>query len=379
MSIHAQVLNFIHDPDPTDFEDLALAVFARQFELVEPYRRFCEALGACPATVSCVAAIAPVSTAAFKYVELCGGPPQRIFLTSGTTRGRDQRGRHLVSDLELYRASAIGHLERMLFPDRRRLRMLALHPTADRMPESSLSQMISWCIESFGAGPSLCCASPARVETASALDFLRAAQAAGEGVCILATTAALAALFEHLRVCGVRLKLADGSRLMDTGGAKGQLKPLEPGAVRTMADHYLGIAAQFVINEYGMTELCSQLYDATPFNWPAAHAGEDRVKIAPPWLKVIARDPVTLRPLGIGETGMLSFFDLANAGSVSALLTEDLGCVGPGGEVRIFGRLLGADPRGCALGIDQFANPGDRGGCGSLRPTRSRYPAAPVA
>ncbi len=67
-----------------------------------------------------------------------------------------------------------------------------------------------------------------------------------------------------------------------------------------MARHYLGVAPPFVINEYGMTELCSQLYDATPFNWPGANAGEERVKIAPPWLKVIARDPVTLRPLAAG-------------------------------------------------------------------------------
>lgn len=278
MSIHREVLNFIHHPDPARFEPLALAVFGRQLELVEPYRRFCERLGACAATVGSVAAIPPVSTAAFKYVELSGGPPQRIFLTSGTTSGRARRGRHFISGLELYRASALGHLERMLFPDHRRLRMLALHPTADLMPESSLSQMISWCIESFSAGPSLCCATPARVETQPALDFLRAAATAGAPVCILATTAALLTLFEHLRVSNVRLSLADGSRLMDTGGPKGQLKPLEPGDVRALAHRYLGVIPQLVINEYGMTELCSQLYDATPFNRPGLPVGEERVK-----------------------------------------------------------------------------------------------------
>src|SRR5215470_1604948 len=119
MSIHDQVLNFIRYPDPDGFAPLALAIFARQFELVEPYRRFCEHRGAFPAAVRSVAAIPPVSTAAFKHVELRGGAAQRVFLTSGTTGGRERRGRHFISDLELYRASALAHLERMLFPDRR--------------------------------------------------------------------------------------------------------------------------------------------------------------------------------------------------------------------------------------------------------------------
>jgi hypothetical protein len=143
---------------------------------------------------------------------------------------------------------------------------------------------------------------------------------------------------------------------MDTGGAKGQTQPLAPGEVLAMAQRYLAIRSAYVINEYGMTELCSQLYDATPLNFPGALEDGERVKIAPPWLKVIARDPATLRPLGPGETGLLSFFDLANAASVSALLTEDLGMVNADGTVRIFGRIIDADPRGCALGIEQFAH-----------------------
>jgi len=358
MSIHAQVTNFINHPQPDRFEQLALAVFAHQFEQIEPYRNFCLDCGASPASVRAVTEVPVVSTAAFKYVAFCNGDPERIFLTSGTTRGRDQRGRHFVADLEHYRASAISHLGRMLFPDRSRTWMLALHPTADRMPESSLSQMVSWCVESFGAGRSLCCATPQRVETDAALGFLRAAVSAGEAVCILGTTAALSTLFEYLEATGARLELALGSRLMDTGGAKGQAKPLAPEEVVAMAQRYLRIAPPMVINEYGMTELSSQLYDATAFNAPGLLAADGRVKVAPPWLKVIARDPVTLRPLKAGQTGLLSFFDLANAGSVSALLTEDLGTVAADGTVRILGRVLASDPRGCALGIEQFAQPG---------------------
>ncbi len=105
---------------------------------------------------------------------------------------------------------------------------------------------------------------------------------AASPVCILGTTAASAALFSAIAQRGRRIALAAGSRLMDTGGAKGQAIPLTPIEVVDRAHETLGIEPALVINEYGMTEMCSQLYDATPFQlrsdsglWPdhEAHSG----------------------------------------------------------------------------------------------------------
>ena len=140
---------------------------------------------------------------------------------------------------------------------------------------------------------------------------------------------------------------------MDTGGAKGQSIPLDAAAVCDRARELLGVAPEFVINEYGMTELCSQLYDATSFNSDEHAAPTQRVKIAPPWMHPAAVDPISLRPVGAGEIGLLRFFDLANVGSVSAILTEDFGIVN-GDRVRVLGRAGIAEPRGCALAIAQF-------------------------
>ena len=84
----------------------------------------------------------------------------------------------------------------------------------------------------------------------------------------MGTTAAFAALFSALSGAGIRLRLAPGSRMMDTGGAKGQGVPMQAAEVIARAGELLAIAPAMVINEYGMTELCSQLYDATPFNCP---------------------------------------------------------------------------------------------------------------
>jgi len=232
--------------------------------------------------------------------------------------------------------------------------MLALHPTADLMPESSLAQMISWCIAEFGDGDACCAATPQSVNTAQATEFLRAAQQLDRRVCILGTTAACAALFAALRRNSIAISLAVGSRLMDTAGAKGQRIPLSPDQVAAGAHELLGIEPSLVINEYGMTEMCSQLYDATSFNSEFEALPGMRVKLAPPWLSPAALDPITLKPNTDGQPGLLSFFDLANVGAISALMTEDVGIV-HGNAVMVLGRAAAADRRGCALAIQQFA------------------------
>jgi hypothetical protein len=358
MSIYTQVLAFIAAPDTASLNDLALEVFRYQFANVRPYRRHCLALGVTATSITRMEDIPPVSTLAFKYARLTADEQvagEKIFLTSGTSIGATERGTHVVARPEIYRASAIAHLKRMLFPDVRKLRILALHPTADRMPESSLSQMITWCIEEFGGAPCSCAAGRIAVDTEAAAIFLKDAADAAAPVCILGTTASLGTLFAKFARDDIRLALAPGSRIMDTGGAKGQALPLDTAAVCDRATELLGIAPPLVINEYGMTELCSQLYDATALNSDDDAAPGRRVKIAPPWMLAAAVNPVSLKAVAPGEIGMLRFFDLANVGSVSAILTEDFGIVnGRGDRVRLMGRAGAADPRGCALAIEEF-------------------------
>src|SRR5579864_6275909 len=109
-----------------------------------------------------------------------------------------------------------------------------------------------------------------------------------------------------------------------------------------------------------MTEMCSQLYDATSFNSPnspqesALERQAERRKLGPAWLDVAAVDPSSLKRVADGNTGLLRFFDLANVGSVSAILTGDLGVI-QDGTVRVLGRAADGEARGCALGIEQFA------------------------
>ncbi|HTT76096.1 MAG TPA: hypothetical protein VMF50_08975 [Candidatus Binataceae bacterium] len=359
--IYSQVLRFIAEPEPERFGELALEVFRYQFAHVAAYRTFCLSRAVGLSTVTDFTAIPFASTLAFKHASVINDeqlrdPAALTFKTSGTTKGYGARGIHRVPDPEIYRASAIAHMRRMLFPDRQRMPLLALHPTADRMPESSLSWMLSWCIENFGSASSLCVATPKALDHESAVTFLRSAEQGGEPVGLLGTTAAFARLFDAIGPCPVRLPA--GSRLMDTGGVKGQTIPLKDYEVRESAWRLMGIEPICAINEYGMTELCSQLYDATPFNCPAITA-EERMKLPPPWMRAVALDPVTLRHQEDGQIGLMAFFDLANIGSISAIMTEDFGYTHRG-MATILGRAAASDARGCALGIEQFVADGGR-------------------
>jgi hypothetical protein len=353
--IYPQVLGFIAEPEPAGFERLALEVFRYQFAHVPAYRAFCLSRNTDPSSVDGFSSIPFASTLAFKHAivanDECLASAGLSFKTSGTTKGYARRGVHRVPHPGIYRASATAHLRRMLFPEGLRMPLLALHPTADRMPESSLSWMISWCIEEFGTVSSICVATPRALDSASAVAFLRSAELDGESVGLLGTTAALARVFDSIRENPV--KLPPRSRLMDTGGAKGQTVPLKDYEVRELAWTRLGIEPMRAINEYGMTELCSQLYDATPFNCGLATT-VDRMKLPPPWMRPVVLDPITLRHLPDRQIGLMAFFDLANVGSIAAIMTEDFGYTDKG-AVSILGRAAGSDARGCGLAIEQFA------------------------
>jgi hypothetical protein len=136
---------------------------------------------------------------------------------------------------------------------------------------------------------------------------------------------------------------------METGGFKGATTELSRPELYDRITTATGVPAVRIVNEYGMTELLSQLYE------PVLTDGEGAIgwHVTPPWLRVRALDPMTLEELPEGRKGVLAFFDLANLGSVSHILTEDVGSI-VGGRLRLEGRAPGAEPRGCSRAMDEL-------------------------
>ncbi|CAA9362645.1 MAG: Long-chain-fatty-acid--luciferin-component ligase [uncultured Gemmatimonadetes bacterium] len=334
------------------FDELAQGVFAHQFACNGPYRLFCERRGATPETVGSWEEIPAVPTDAFKAAALvCGDPAwaAATFRTSGTTAGAERRGTHYMPELALYDAALRAGFRAHLLPDGARPRFVSLVPRADEVHDSSLSHMAAEVIGDFGGEGSGYFIS---ADFGIAHEALAGAVAAAEGpVCVLGTAFALVHALDAMVARGERFQLPQGSRVMDTGGFKGRSREVTRAELYGAIQERLGIAPEWCVNEYGMTEMSSQFYDGAAGSAPADPSA--RLHAGPAWVRTRATDPETLRILPHGEVGVLRHWDLANLGSVACIQTSDLGVTSPGG-FRVLGRAQGAEARGCSLAMDDL-------------------------
>ncbi|MEX2581919.1 MAG: hypothetical protein WD766_01520, partial [Gemmatimonadota bacterium] len=258
-----------------DFERLALDVFAWQIERNTLYRAFCSARGATPASVRSWMEIPAVPTDAFKAAALvCGDPAAAVavFRTSGTTRGGDRRGTHYLLDTSLYRASLRAGFRTHLLPDRASIRMSSLVPSPESLPDSSLSFMIGDVVEELGTPESGFHVSGDRLDVDAFVGAVEAAAEQAEPLLVVGTSLAFLHLLDELGSEERALLLPSGSRAMDTGGFKGSSRAVERSELYGRIERSLGIPATHIVNEYGMTEMSSQLYDGVAGAAPAPGA-----------------------------------------------------------------------------------------------------------
>ena len=383
---NARLREFIRHPSSANpFEVLALELFRLQFQHNAAYRRLVAARGVVPEKVSAWRDIPAVPTSAFKELELTSLAPEErttVFFSSGTTEQRRSRHFHSAESLALYEDSLRPWFERHLLADVNdlveeqllgpldKLPLLALTPPPAVAPNSSLVHMFDTVRRECGARDSqfvgkLDGSGAWTLDLDTALFGIRKSMCANRPLVLLGTAFNFVHLLDHFATnpaLAGRYQLARGSRVLETGGYKGQSREVPKAELHALITKHLGIAPENIVTEYGMSELSSQAYDrvAGGVQSPKSNAqGQSNASPThslthlptyhfPPWCRAQVISPETGREVAAGETGLLRIFDLANVRSVLAIQTEDL-AVKRGDGFELIGRAIQAEPRGCSL------------------------------
>ncbi|SDE61375.1 Acyl-protein synthetase, LuxE [Variovorax sp. CF079] len=348
--IVADVLAFIEQDGCTDddFDRLALRLFAHQYGNNQAYRRFCQRRGVTLRNVKRWSDIPAVPIDAFKELDLRCEPPaatDRVFMTSGTTRS-EVKGRHHHPTLAVYDRSMIRNFSSRFMHGSGRMRLGILFPTETVLPNSSLAHYLALALSEFGTEESRYFVSPQGLDSPGLCDALADAERHGLPYALLGASYSFVHLIDELKQRGKSFRLPAGSRVLDTGGYKGQSRELPLDAFYAELSARLGIERSQCINMYGMTELSTQFYDAGNATVPS-------VKSGPHWIRSRLVDPLTSREVARGERGILVHCDLANFNSVTTILTEDVGLAADGGFL-LLGRAEGAQAKGCSLAVEEF-------------------------
>lgn len=341
------------------FGSLALELFGLQFSSNLVYRRVCEFRGITPANIKTWDQIPAIPTSAFKEFDVTSILPEdRItaFHTSGTTLSKPGKHFHSRESLALYELS-LWHGFAPLLPREpafsnplERFTAAILTPDPAAAPHSSLVHMFDTIRVRLGLSPSVFLGS---VDSSGAwvLDFGRAedtlhlSERSNQPALILGT----AFLFVHLldRLAGRKLafRLPKGSLVVETGGYKGRSRELSKADLHNLLRQRFGLDPGQIITEYGMSELSSQAYEGGHSRETPDRKGAFRFS---PWARSWIVSPETGLEAREGETGLIRVIDLANAYSVMAVQTGDLG-IRRGAGFELAGRVPLAEARGCSL------------------------------
>jgi hypothetical protein len=334
-----------------EFSRLALELFGLQFKYNAPYQKVCQARGATPKTVGDWTQIPAVPTTAFKELELsCLSPDERttVFYSSGTTEQKPSRHFHCAESLGVYEASLWSWFEPNVLAGSRfkvqSSKLIVLTPSLEQAPHSSLVHMFETVRRKLGASksPFVGQTDPGGawiLNFDAAVKALKSATGNRQSAILLGTAFSFVHLLDFLGEHKLQFQLPPGSRVMETGGYKNRSRTMPKGELHALITERLGIPAENIVCEYGMSELSSQAYHLTP---------HPHIFHFPPWVRVQIISPENGREVAEGETGLIRVFDLANVFSVMAVQTEDLGVRRSEG-FELIGRTQPAEPRGCSL------------------------------
>ena len=242
------------------FNALSLDIFNFQYKGNEIYRMYTDSIGVSPSNVTHYTKIPYLPVSFFKTHDVITGtaPPEKIFLSSGTTSTGsvtavpepvEGKSRHLIADLSVYDESLVKGFENFYRPLQQYV-IFALTPNPEQNPGSSLIYMISKWIS---ASDSMHSGFYLDRQELMAERLMQCARAKSR-ILIIGLSYALMDFAEEYPM--------DISRvvIMETGGMKGKRQEMVREELHSFIAQRFHMERIDIHSEYGMTELLSQAY-----------------------------------------------------------------------------------------------------------------------
>lgn len=274
--------------------------------------------------------------------------PARVFATSGTSGGPRGQAPYSARGLDLMRRSILRNAAQHLIGSLERPIIVRLVPPASAAPDVIMAYGMDLIASHFG-DPELsrCVIGPRGVDAAGLAEALDIAEASQRPVVLIGGSFVFVNVCDALAADGRAWRLHPTSRAVDAGGFKGRSRALDVDALRAGVGRAFGIPAGGCTNLFGMTELASQLYDASD---RAVGPLRERPKGALPFVEPRVRDIRTLLYRASGR-GLLEVRDYCILDRPFAVLTGDFGIACEEG-VAITGRVEQGVTRGCSIALD---------------------------
>ena len=308
--------------DEVEFKKKALEVFHFQRENCLVYKEYVRILNKPEPTCIEEIPFLPISFFRTRKIITHDKKTEIVFKSSGTTDS--ERSQHFLADIELYKTSFLKSYEQFIGKPEEQV-ILALLPNYLEQGDSSLVFMVEDLIKKTATDLSGFVLNSIK----EVQKRYRAAIKANKKCVIIGVSYALLDLAET----GSDFSQAC---VIETGGMKGRRRELIKEALHAILKQ--GLNLNFVMSEYGMTELLSQAYSINDGRFQT-----------PKWMKILVRDvydPLTYEKEG--KLGGINIIDLANLYSCSFIATDDLGRK-YADYFTISGRMDNSILRGCNL------------------------------
>ena len=308
--------------DEVEFDKKALEVFHFQRDNCLVYKEYVRILNKPEPTCIEEIPFLPISFFRTRKIITHDKKTEIVFKSSGTTDS--ERSQHFLADIELYKTSFLKSYEQFIGKPEEQV-ILALLPNYVEQGDSSLVFMVEDLMKKTATDLSGFVLNSIK----EVQKRYRAAIKANKKCVIIGVSYALLDLAET----GSDFSQAC---VIETGGMKGRRRELIKEELHAILKQ--GLNLNFVMSEYGMTELLSQAYSQ-----------KEGLFQTPKWMKILIRDvydPLTFEEEG--KLGGVNIIDLANLYSCSFIATDDLGRK-YADYFTISGRMDNSILRGCNL------------------------------